>query len=317
MEQEENILKSRVITMFPYQKVDLTPFRRKPEIDEEKLQKELDRAVYPYITWEDGGQAEPGDVVECRMESDNKRYRRDRAKITVGAGLLDREEEKKLAGAGVGRVCELVLRGSRVKVTVLEVKKRRVPELQDEMVAALGIDGVKNVSQYRRYLREQALDERFTNESYEVIQAVLKTVRENSEVLITEEDWQQTVQWDLNRLSVISGFEGMDLKTMTAQDFEGRIPVKSYYELVAMLQRDAWQNTWQMLMGQKLAEEDGFAPTEEAFEDFLRQLAAAWNSTVEAYRPAYSFEYYKAIQYRIHYYDAVSDYIRKNIYWEE
>lgn len=65
MEQEENILKSRVITMFPYQKVDLTPFRRKPEIDEEKLQKELDRAMYPYITWEDGGQAEPGDVVEC------------------------------------------------------------------------------------------------------------------------------------------------------------------------------------------------------------------------------------------------------------
>ncbi len=33
--------------MFPYQKVDITPFKRSPEIDEAKLQKEFDRAVYP------------------------------------------------------------------------------------------------------------------------------------------------------------------------------------------------------------------------------------------------------------------------------
>ena len=310
-------MNSRVITMFPYQKVDLTPFKRKPEIDEEKLRKELDRTVYPYITWEDGEQADRGDVIDCRMESDNERYCRDCAKITVGAGLLDREEENKLVGAGVGSTHELVCRGSKVTLTVLAVKKRHVPDLTDRMVEALGIDGISTVNQYRRQLRKQALDERFTNESYEVIQAVLKTVRERSEVLITEEDWQQTVQWDLNRLSVISRFEGMELETMTEKDFEGRIPVKSYYELVAMLQRDAWQNTWQMLMGRKLAEEDGFVPTEAAYEEFLQQLAESWNSTVEAYRPAYSFDYYKAIQYRIHYYDTVSDYIRNNIYWEE
>lgn len=303
--------------MFPYQKVDITPFKRSPKIDEDKLQKEFDRVVYPYITWLDGDMAALGDVVECSMTSQNKRFQRPSAKITVGAGLLDREEEKKLVGQKVGAKLALVCRGSDVTVTILSVKKRCVPPLTDEMVAALGLESVRTVEQYRTYLVEQALDEQFSNESYAVIQSVLQTVRERSEVLITQEDWQQSVQWDINRLSVIAQFDGLELEKMTEKEFEGRIPVKSYYELVAMLQRDAWQNTWQMLLGRKLAEEDGFTVTETGYETFLAELAASWNSTVEAYRPAYPYAYYEAIQYRIHYYDTVSDYIRRNIYWED
>lgn len=310
-------MQSKVLSIFPYQEVDITPFKRRAEIDKEKLQKELDRVVYPYITWVDGDTVDLGDVVECRMASTNAHFQRSSAKITVGAGLLNREEEKKLVGAKVGTEKTLLCRDSQVTLTVLSIKKRCVPSLTDQMVEALGLSDIHTVEQYRAHLVNQALDERFANESYEVIQFVLQTVRERSEVLITQEDWQQCVDWDLNRLSVISRFDGMDLKTMTAEDFEGRIPVQSYYELVAMLQHDAWQNTWQMLMGQKLAETDGFTVTREGYEDFLTQTAAAWNSTADAYRPAYSYEYYAAIQYRIHYYDVVSDYIRKNLYWEE
>lgn len=303
--------------MFPFEEVDITPFKRRAEIDEAKLQKELDRAVYPYITWEEGDEAAAGDVVSCRMESADARFRRAEAKITVGAGLLDKSEEAKLVGARVGTAATLCCRGSEVTVTVLGIRKRRVPPLEDRMVAALGLTGVETVDQYRAYLVNQALDEQFAHDSYEVIEAVLRTVRQRSEVLIDEEDWQQTVDWDLNRLSVLSALDGMDLKTMTAQDFEGRIPVKSYYELVAMLQRDAWANTWQMLMGSKLAESDGFAVSRESYEAFLKESAEAWHYTAEDYRPAYSYEYYQAIQYRVHYYDAVSDYIRKHLYWED
>lgn len=311
------LLQSKVLSMFPFAQVDITPFRRPVRLDEAKLQKEMDRAVYPYITWEEGEEAAPGDVVSCRMESPDPRFRREEAKITVGAGLLDKAEEQKLAGARVGTVQTLHCRGSEVTLTVRSIRKRCVPPLEDRMVEALGIDGVRTVEQYRSCLVKQAVDEQFARDSYPVIEAVLNTVREQSEVLIDQKDWQQCVDWDLNRLEVLSRLDGMELKTMTARDFEGRIPVKSYYELVAMLQRDAWQNTWQMLMGRKLAEEDGFAVTPQGYEDFLKQTAEAWHYTAEDYRPAYSFEYYQAIQYRVHYYDAVSDYIRKHLYWEE
>lgn len=314
---EENILQSKVLSMFPFEQVDLTPFKRRPEIDEAKLQKELDRVVYPYITWEEGEEAAPGDVLTCRMESENERFRRAEAKITVGVGLLDKQEEQKLVGARVGNVRTLTCRGSEVTVTVLGIRKRCVPPLRDEMVEALGLDGVHTVEQYRQSLVDQALDEQFTHDSYEVVQAVLHTVRQRSEVLISQEDWQQCVDWDLNRLAVLSALDGMDLKTMTAEDFEGRIPVKSYYELVAMLQHDAWQNTWQLLMGRKLAETDGFAVTREGYEAFLKESAEAWHHTADDYRPAYSYEYYEAIQYRIHYYDAVSGYIREHLYQED
>lgn len=310
-------MRSKVFSMFPFEQVDITAFKRRPVIDEEKLQKELDRAVYPYITWTEGDQTSMGDVVSCRMESSDARFQRSEAKITVGAGLLDKAEEQKLVGTQVGSTQTLTCRGSNVTVTITSIQKRCVPPLKDEMVAALGIEGVQTVAQYRAYLVKQVVDEQFSHDSYEVIQHVLHTVRERSEVLICQEDWQQYVDWDLNRLAVLSQLDGLDLKTMSAQDFEGRIPVKSYYELVAMLQRDAWQNTWQLLVGRKLAETDGFAVTKEGYETFLKEAAEAWNYTAEDYRPAYPYEYYEAIQYRIHYYDAVSDYIRTHLYLEE
>lgn len=310
-------MKSKVITMFPYREVDFTRFKRSPKIDEAALQKEFDRAVYPYITWSDGDTVYTGDVVVCRLTSTNSRYERPSVKITVGAGLLDREAEKALVGQKAGAELELVCHGSAVKATILSVQNRHVPPLSDEMVAALGIDGVSTAAEYHAYLVKQALDEQFHNESYEVIQYVLDVVRERSEILVDEDDWNQSVAWDLQRLSVIAQFEGLNLKDMTAKDFEGRIPVKSYHELVAALQHDAWSNTRQMLLGRKLAEEDGFTVTREGYETFLANLAASWNSTVEAYRQAYSFDYYEAIQYRNHYYSAVTDYVRKHIYWEE
>lgn len=310
-------MQSKVLSMFPFDQVDISGFRRRPKIDEAGLQKELDRVVYPYITWAEGDVAAPGDVAICRMESTDTRFQRDQAQITVGAGLLDKAEEKKLAGARVGTVETLICRGSKVTVTVLAIRKRIVPPLEDRMVAALGIDGIKTVASYRAYLVDQALDEQFSRDSYEVIQSVMHTVRERSEVIITQEDWQQCVDWDLKRLEVLSRLDGLELQTMTARDFEGRIPVKSYYELVAMLQRDAWQNTWQMLMGYKLAETDGFSVTREGYEAFLKDTAEAWHYTAEDYRPAYPYEYYEAIQYRIHYYDAVSGYIRKHLYQED
>lgn len=310
-------MKSKVLTMFPYQEVDFTRFKRSPKIEEEALQKELDRVVYPYITWSEGDTVHAGDVVQCRLTSANPRYQRPGAKLTVGAGLLDRAAENALIGQHVGATLELVCRGSRVTATVLGVQNKQVPPVSDEMVAALGIDGVDTVKEYRNYLVRQALDEQFRNESYEVIQYVLGAVRERSQVLIDEADWQQSVAWDLNRLSVIARFEGMDLKTMTAREFEGRIPVKSYQELVAQLQRDAWENTRQMLFGRKLAETDGFAVDQAGYETFLIDTATSWGSTAEAYRPAYPYAYYEAIEYRNHYYNAVRDYIRENIYWEE
>ena len=93
-------MRSKVLSMFPFEQVDITPFQRHVTLDQAKLQKEMDRVVYPYITWADGDEAHPGDVVTCRMESADARFQREHAMITVGAGLLGKEEEPSWQGPG-------------------------------------------------------------------------------------------------------------------------------------------------------------------------------------------------------------------------
>ena len=310
-------MRSRVIQMLPFTEVDISAFKKKPEIDPIWLRREMERAAYPFITWSEGTTVAKGDVVECRMSSSCARYDRPRMKITVGAGLLDAQLEERLIGQSVGAEIEAQCRGNDVALTILSVKNKHTPALPDQMVAALDLEGVQTVAEYKRYLIEKSLDETFYKEGWATIQYVIQAVCDNSEILIAEEDWQRYVDWDLGRLEAISTIEGMVLKEMSARDFQGRIPVKSYHELVALVQKDAWGKLRNMLLGRALAEKNGYAVPADGYETFLTDTASAWGHTAEEYRAAYPYEYYEAIEYGNYYFDAVKDYVRRNYFQED
>ncbi len=78
-----------------------------------------------------------------------------------------------------------------------------------------------------------------SNDCYEPLMHIQKTVLEMSEILLRKEDWQRYSTLKLQYLKGLAVFEGFALETMTAKDFEGRIPVKSYEELVLMLQTES------------------------------------------------------------------------------
>lgn len=310
-------MNSRVIAEFPYRSVELSAFKRDCSEAPEYIERELLRAVKPYITWSEGGAIAGGDVAVCALKSDAARYDRERVKLTVGLGMLPASIEEALVGREAGGSFEVQAEGAAVFVTVLEVQKKTVPEPEDFMIEALGIPGVATVEAYRDYLFAEWKKEDFLKHGYEATEYLVSQVISRSELLIREEDWQACVDWGLGRIRCIARSEGLVLERMTEAEFEGRIPVKTYDGLVARMQKDAWRECALGLLGRALARRDGLTFDEAGYRDYVKERAEAVSMSPEAYGEACCpYECYEDAMYQDYFYQKAEEYVRQTIYGE-
>lgn len=303
-------MKSRVLSVKDYHSI---PVERKPfEPDEEELQRELCRLANPYIRWADGDVAAEGDMVACRLDSDCPRFRKENIKLVIGSGMLHRELEESVAGMHLGESRTAAIPEGRVEITVLSIKNRVVPGIEDRMAACLGLEGVQTVADYEKYLRSrqrQAYVEEVVQEfSYTLGRAVI----DGSEFILRKEDWDTVTDLELGRCRAIAAQEGMVLEEMTPEQFEGRIPVKTYDGLVALAQDEAWDMLRSCLLGCHYAEADGFAVDCETYADFLREYGEQQKVSEEEARRAYPYERYCLDEYRGHFYEVLEQYIRES-----
>ena len=311
-------MRSRVITEFPYQSVDLSAFKRTCRTAPEYVKREMLRAVKPYITWSEGGPAGRGDVAVCRLASSMARYNREQVKVTVGLGMLPAPVEDALVGREAGGQFEVRAEGTVISVTVLAVQKKTVPEPADFMIEALGIPGTATVEAYRAYLFSEWKKEDFLKHGYEPMEYLITQVLSHSELLIREEDWQAHVDWELGRVECIAKAEGLILEQMTEREFAGRIPVKTYDGLVALLQKSAWRECALGLLGKALAERDGYRVGEAQYQAHLTERAQAVSMTPEAYGEACCpYECFEGFMHQNYFHQKAEEYVKQMIYTEE
>ena len=119
------------------------------------------------------------------------------------------------------------------------------------------------------------------------------------------------VNRELDRSRSLCRQEGMILEEMTPSQLRGSIPVKSYHELVAMLQYDGWDSLCRYLLGCWYAQTDGFQAGEADYEAFIADYAKTWHVSVENAREANPYETFIFNEYAGHAYTVLKKYIRE------
>ncbi len=301
---------SRILSLKDYKEVALTI----PAfvLDEARLEEEMQRLANPYIQWEEGNTAVAGDIVICDMASENTRFSKKQVKFVVGSGMFQREVEALVEGMKVGEQRETVTEGGSIAVTLRAVKTRYVPPLKDSMVEHLGLEGIYTLRDYRDYLlgvqKKKALDVI----RYDLLHTIENAVLRESEFVLYKEDWQLLVQQELDRCRAMSRREGMVLEEMTPEQFQGRIPVKSYAELVIMTQNNCWDSLRRYLLGCYYAQEDDFSVGESDYEEYIRMYCTQWHEEEKAAREIQPYEIFRFNAYCSHAYDVWSRYIEEN-----
>ncbi len=303
-------MKSRVLQIKDYREVDVKSLLKPFVPDDAALEAELRRLTNPYIRWEAGTAVSPGDQAVCRLVSDCPRFQKEKVRFVAGSGMFHKELENLSMGMTVGGTREIVLPEGRVSLTLTGVMNRVAPEPGDEMVEKLGLDGVHTVAAYRAYLLEQQKAAAFQEDSYDALNHLMREVIGGSEFVLDREDWAETINRELDRCRALCRQEGMVLEEMTPEQFNGRIPVKSYHELVAMLQYDGWDKLCRYLLGCRYAENDGFRAGEAEYGEFIADYVRSWHVSEENAREANPYDSFLFNEYAGHAYTVLKEYIR-------
>lgn len=304
-------MKSRVLRLKDYREVDVKSLLKPFVLDGEALEAELRRLTNPYIRWENGTTVSPGDQVVCRLASDCPRFQKEKVRFVAGSSMFLKDLEDMSIGMEVGGTRETILPEGKVSLTVTGVMNRVVPEPRDEMVEKLGLEGVHTVAAYRAYLLEQQKAAAFQEDSYDALNYLVREVISGSEFVLDREEWAEAINRELDRCRTLCRQEGMVLEKMTPEQFKGRIPVKSYHELVAMLQYDGWDKLCRYLLGCQYAENDGFRAGEAEYREFIADYVRSWHVSEENAREANPYDSFIFNEYAGHAYTVLKEYIRK------
>lgn len=312
-------MRSRVIEMYDWTQMDLSEFAAHFAPDEKKITEECNRLANRRASWKDGVQINAGDMATISMESEEKRYQRKNMTLAVGCNLFDSELEQALIGMKVGgtKTVQLDKAGVTIPVTVTveSVKNKTIPKLTDELVRDSGIEGAATLEEYRALLIEQQKADILEKFSYDAEQKVLQAIHNNSEYVIRQEDWHHAVEIQLNRYAAIAEGDGLRLQDMKAADFEGKVPVSSYHELVALVQDSTWGYLEEYLNGCYYAKKDDaqIDTSREEYDAMIEEYASYWKEERAHAEKINTYEEFVLNQYKSYFYQKLHAFIEQKI----
>ena len=297
-------MKSKVLSFAEYDQVDISMYKQIFTLDEKAYKKEMDFIKNKNSTWEEAGEVTDGALIVCDMESANPFFSREDLKIMVGQGFFHKKLEAMCVGLKKGTAGVLDVDGERVTVTVRSIQQKKIPVITE-------------VEQYEARLIREQKKKIAENEGYEAVQYVMDKVFEASTFDLKKADWKEMTDHEIKRLKEISREQGLNLETMTPEEFEGKMPFSSYHELFASVQNDSWDRLCGYLLGREYAEKDGVGYTMEQYREDMEEYVKFWHETKENAEKINTYEYSEIMFYVNYYYNKVKEYVTENFFKEE
>ena len=305
-------LKSKVLKEFDFRKADVSEVDFTYKV--ENVEKELLRIKKKNKITYEANEVNKGDIVLCSLKSNNPKFNSE-ISINTGLELFNKEIEAGIIGMKKGESKITYVDDKNVSIEVMKIERCELPKvLTDEMVKKEEIEGVSTVKALEEHLKElhqKNRDSAINNKASYLIEHVLKQVVSQGKYEIYEEDIQYLCDLEIQKSRVLAENEGLVLEKMTAEEFNGRIPVKSYDEFLNMVRNMKKNQIYVLIMGLKKAKEDGYEVMKEEYEKFLKDYYTMYKMDPEVARKAYSWDYYEATDYLIYYRDQIANYYKE------
>ncbi len=223
--------------------------------------------------------------------------------LEIGSGQFIQGFEEGLIGVKKGETVQLnltfpetyhvkELAGAPVvfTVTVNQIQTYTEPELNDEYVASLGLEGVTTVEEYRSQIRETLSRQMQEEYKYQLQVSVIEAIMEGSKVQEPSEKLKQKyVQTAMNQTQKAAAYYGMDLETY----------VNNYYyvgltEYEMEIEAGAYEAARQAMLCKKIADVEGIEVTDQELEEAATENYASFGfDSAESFKAANDMEEYR------------------------
>ena len=163
-------------------------------IDEQRVEDDVRSLSIRFAKESPADQVEKGDLAYC--QADKESYP-DQRTVLIYTGLdLPGAEEAKAAviGKKAGDSVSCKLAGKNVILTVQKVLRRTPVEVDDALIAGMGLEGVTTVAAYKDHVRERLTADQEMENSKMAVALYIRTMTENSTYTYDEKEMEAYVQ---------------------------------------------------------------------------------------------------------------------------
>lgn len=311
------LFKSKVEKVYDFKTVNVPYEAFKVKIDEKDIKSSLyDEAKKHTVTVDAEDEVRRGDRVTLELQSNLDKFNKKNIPVVVGMGLFNRELEDKLQGMKKNEAASLNIGGSPVTVKVLHIKRKIVPDLTDEMIKKLRIEGINTVDEFRRYTCNEKFSKSKEEKFEEIYGIVLNEVVTKSEFTLVEEDFKELLETELNRCRLLSKMENLVFEEMTREQLMARVPCGSIDEFKVFLRREHEISLKWVLVAMEYANKDNTEFNEETYKEYINKMAAEEKTDIEKARGIYPFLKYVTFQYSMYLRKKVWNYFEPKFYCE-
>jgi len=215
-------------------------------------------------------------------------------------GLFNKNLEDKLVGMKKDEMNEISIDGSSVKVKVVNIKRKIVPDVTDEMIKKLEIEDVNTVDEFKKYAYNEKAS-KMKEEKFEVIYGiVLDEVIEKSKYTLENEDLEKLLEAELNKCRALSKLENLVFEEMTKEQLMTRVARESIEEFKEFLKTQNEITLKWMLVAIESARKENVVFNETTYERFIEQQAAMDKLDIQTTKELNSLLQYIPRQYSLY-----------------
>lgn len=162
-------------------------------VDGQRVEDEVSTLALRYAKETLADKVEKGDLVYCKADKDSYP---DGRTILVYTGIVVPGAEKAaedVLGKSVGDTVKTEIAGKVVELTVEKILRRTPVEVNDDLVAGMGIEGVTTLDEYRKHVSDRIIEDVKLENEKAIVRYYLDQMVSNSTFVYDEKEMEDYV----------------------------------------------------------------------------------------------------------------------------
>lgn len=185
-------------------------------VDPVQVEEEISHLSKRYAVAEAGKVATAGDLVYCRADKDSYPDGRSILLYTVVEMPGAEEAAKTVLGKAAGDVFSTRLGEKNVTLTVEKIVHFTLAEVNDALIASIGLEGVATVEGYRAYVTEKKRKDALMEKHKMAIGYVMNAMIDGSEFSYDEKELD--AELEANREAIVADYVAFDMPAPSEEE---------------------------------------------------------------------------------------------------
>lgn len=307
------MLKSALKRIYDFNNVGIPEGLLNIEITQEEIRNALDRLAEKYLSIVEAYDGiVSGDIIAVDLKSNISKYN-NKTQISVGRGYFSKKFEDNLIGMKKGDIKTINIDNNPAAAKIVNVKRRIIPEISDDLVKKEKIEGVDTVEEYEKYIYDEYAARYKNKRMNKVIEKIKEELLNKSEFELDDEDvnfacneMKKQNEIEAEKLHISYEEEEQEIASEFIENPTIEESEKLLYDLNIMTVKT-------IAMGASFAKEFGIELDRNTYEKEIKSRTEREKTTVECQKQAIPYLSYLEMKYTPFIDKKIKDYYKDKI----